>query len=138
VDFLLSQNNLLLLGVALVAALGLAWPGIMRGRSGVRSVPVHEAVQLANQKNAVFIDTRSGDLFKAGHIAQSRHLPVSDFTGKHGALPKDKPLIVVCEHGRNALSAAATLRKLGFAEVYSLEGGLQNWIKAGMPLTRKT
>jgi len=137
VDFLLSQNNYLLLIVALVAALALAWPGILRSRTGVRHVAVHEAVQLVNQKHAVFIDIRSDELYKTGHIAQSRHLPVADFQGKHGALSKDKPLIVVCERGRTSLTAASALRKLGFAEVYSLEGGLQNWAKAGMPLSRK-
>jgi len=137
VDFLLSQNNYLLLIVALVSALALAWPSILRARTGVRHVAVHEAVQLVNQKHAVFIDIRSVDLYKAGHIAQSRHLPVADFNNKRGALPKDKPLIVVCERGRSALNAASSLRKLGFAEVYSLEGGLQNWVKAGMPLSRK-
>jgi len=136
-DFLLSQNNYLFLIVALVAGLALAWPSILRGRTGVRHVAVHEAVQLVNQKNAVFIDIRSADLYKAGHIAQSRHLPVADFQGKRAALPKDKPLIVVCERGRTSLAAAGSLRKLGFAEVYSLEGGLQSWAKAGMPLSRK-
>lgn len=136
-DFLLTQNNLFLLAVAATAALALAWPAIMRGRAGVRSIPVHEAVQLANQKNALFIDIRSADHFKAGHIAQSRHMPVADFAGKHGSLPKDKPLIVVCERGRTSLGAAGQLRKQGFPEVYSLEGGLQSWAQAGMPLTRK-
>jgi len=137
VDFLLSQNNYLFLIIALVSALALAWPSILRGRTGVRHVAIHEAVQLVNQKQAVFIDIRSADFYKAGHIAQSRHLPVADFQGKRAALPKDKPLIVVCERGRNSLAAASTLRKLGFAEVYSLEGGVQNWAKAGLPLSRK-
>jgi len=136
-DFLLSQNNTLLLIVALVSGLALAWPNILRARTGVRHVAVHEAVQLVNQKHAVFIDIRSADLYKAGHIAQARHMPVADFSNKRGALPKDKPLIVVCERGRTSLNAASALRKLGFAEVYSLEGGLQNWAKAGMPLSRK-
>jgi len=137
VDFLLSQNNYLLLLVAVLAALGLAWPTIVRSRTGVRPVPVTEAVQLVNQKNAVFIDIRSDDLFKAGHIAQSRHLPMADFHGKHANLPKNKPLIVVCERGRTSLPAATALKKLGFTEVYSLEGGIQGWAKAGMPIGRK-
>jgi len=138
VDFLLSQNNYLLLIVALVAGLALAWPSILRGRTGVRHVAIHEAVQLVNQKHALFIDIRSADLYKAGHIAQSRHLPVADFNNKRGSLPRDKPIIVVCDRGRTSLAAASALRKLGFAEVYGLEGGLQNWAKAGMPLSRKS
>jgi len=130
VDFLLFQNNYLFVLVALIASL-------VRSRTGVRPVAVAEAVQMVNQKNALFIDIRSDDLYKAGHIAQSRHLPMADFHGKRAALPKDKPLIVVCERGRTSLPAARALRKLGFSEVYSLEGGLQGWDKAGMPIRRK-
>jgi len=137
VDFLLAQNNFLLVIVALIAALALAWPTLVRSRTGVRPVTVTQAVQMVNQNHALFIDIRSDDLYKAGHIAQSRHLPMADFHGKRAALPKDKPLIVVCERGRTSLPAARALKKLGFAEVYSLEGGLQGWDKAGMPISRK-
>lgn len=135
-DFLLSENNLLILTVAITSIIALALPSILKGKT--KTLSVNQAVQLINQQNGLFVDIRAADQFKAASIAQSRSLPSADIATKHNSLPKDRPLIVVCERGRNALSAAGKLRKLGFENVFSLEGGLQAWTQAGMPLSRKS
>ena len=51
-------------------------------------------------------------------------------------LKKDRPVLVVCDQGRSAGPAAATLRAAGFAEVYVLAGGLAAWREAGLPLKK--
>ena len=135
-DFLLSQNNLLLIIVAITAIVALALPTILKGKS--KALNVTKAVQVVNQHDGVFVDIRPADQFKAASIAQSRNLPSADIATRHNSLPKDKPLIVVCERGRNASAAAAQLRKLGYDNVFSLEGGIQAWTQAGMPVRRKS
>ncbi|TCT11236.1 rhodanese-like domain-containing protein [Paralcaligenes ureilyticus] len=135
-DFLLSQNNLYILIIALVSGGMLLWPNLRKshGSSGV-SVP--EAVQLANQKQAVFIDVRSAEQFKTGSIPQARNLPAADIQEKLASLPKNKPIIVVCDQGRDSARVAATLRKQGMADVFSLDGGVRNWASGGLPLSKK-
>ncbi len=49
---------------------------------------------------------------------------------------KTKPIIVVCARGNRSAAAAAQLRKLGFAEVLSLRGGIAAWQQANMPLEK--
>lgn len=136
VDFLLSQNNLLILTVAVTAVIALVLPSILKGKT--KTLSVNQAVQLINQQNGLFVDVRAADLFKAASIAQSRSLPTADIATRHNSLPKDRPLIVVCERGRNSIAAASKLRKLGFDNVFSLDGGIQAWAQAGMPLSRKS
>ncbi|MBB5214764.1 rhodanese-like domain-containing protein [Parapusillimonas granuli] len=134
-DFFLDQNNLILVFIAIAAAVMLALPSLLKG--GSKAVGVHEAVKLANDQQGVFIDVRSAEAFKLGSIPQARNMPTADIPAKHATLPKDKPLIIVCDQGRESVRAAATLRKEGHAGAVSLEGGLRAWLQAGLPLTKK-
>jgi len=136
VDFFLSQNNLLLLGVAVVSGLALAWPLIQSKRAG-SSITCTEAVQLMNHQHAILIDIRPSEIFAAGHIPQARSIPATDIEKKAANLPKNKPLIVVCDFGRTAGGAAVRLRALGFTQVNVLGGGMRAWSTAGLPLTTK-
>jgi rhodanese-related sulfurtransferase len=134
VDFFSNQTNLLLLAVALGSALALTWPMILRSRAGA-AISSAQAVQMMNHQHAVLVDVRSSADFNAGHVPQARNVPLGDFEKKAAALPKNKPIIVICDVGRSALGAATRLRKLGFTEVVTLDGGLKAWLTAGLPVT---
>jgi len=136
VDFFLSQNNLLLIGIALVSGLALAWPMIQSKRAGA-SITCTQAVQLMNHQHAILIDIRPSEVFSAGHIPQARSIPATEIEKKAANLPKNKPVIVVCDFGRTAGSAAVKLRALGFTQVSVLGGGMRAWSTAGLPLTTK-
>ncbi len=133
-DFFSNQTNLLLLAVALGSALALTWPMILRSRAGA-AISSAQAVQMMNHQHAVLVDVRSSADFNAGHVPQARNVPLGDFEKKAAALPKNKPIIVICDVGRSALGAATRLRKLGFTEVVTLDGGLKAWLTAGLPVT---
>jgi len=113
----------------------LLWPSLGK-RRGSNPVSATEAVQLANRQQGVFIDVRSPEQYKAGTIAQARNVPAAEIEAKLDTLPKNKPLIVFCDQGREAIRAAAALRKHGL-EAVSLEGGLRAWSQAGLPLSKK-
>ena len=133
-DFFFSQNNLLLLVVALGSGLALAWPMIQRSRAGA-AISSTQAVQMMNHQHAVLVDVRTTEAFNAGHVHQARSVPLGDLEKKAGALPKNKPLIVICDVGRTAIGAATRLRAQGFTDVVTLEGGLKAWLTAGLPVT---
>lgn len=134
-QFLLDKNNIFIVGVAVVAGIMLAIPSLRKGRNGGVSPTV--ATQMINQQQAVWVDVRPAEQFQAGHIAQARSVPLDDLDKKATALPKNKPLVVVCDNGRDSARAAAKLKTLGFAEVVSLEGGMRAWSAANLPVTQK-
>lgn len=134
-DFILSQNNLLILAIAVLAGIMLLIPSFFKGRAG-RAVSSAEAVQMVNQKDAILIDLRSADQFKAGAIAQSRNIPAADLDAKASSLPKDKPVILVCDTGRSAPRSVAVLRKHGINEAYTLQGGIQGWLQSSLPVKK--
>ncbi|HLT98435.1 MAG TPA: rhodanese-like domain-containing protein [Burkholderiaceae bacterium] len=134
-DFFSDQTNLLLIIVAITAAVALAMPSFLQ--RGARQIGVNDAIKLTNNREGVFLDVRSAEHFKAGHIPQSRNVPAADVSNKLGGLPKEKPIVVVCERGRTSVGVVNTLKSNGFQDVYTLQGGLAAWVEAGMPLAKK-
>lgn len=135
-SFLLE--NIFLIAIAVVAAAMLAWPALGRVRGGSSGVDTLVATQMVNQQHAVFIDVRSAEEYAQGHIAQARSVPLDQIDGRAAsALPKNKPLIVVCATGRSAGRAVTQLQGKGFQNVVTLNGGMQGWLQAGLPVTTR-
>jgi len=134
-QFLISPNNLIIVAVAVFALIMLAMPNMNRARAG--SVNSGAAIQIVNRQQGVWLDVRTTEQYQAGHIAQARHVPAAEIDQKVASLPKNKPLIVVCETSREAAKVAAKLRTQGFTEVHTLEGGMRAWSQASLPTTKK-
>ena len=135
-QFLVAKENIFIVAVALVSGIMLAVPALRKGRGG-KGLSTAEAIQLVNQRQGVWVDVRPSEQFRAGHIAQARSLPAAEVEQKASSLPKNKPLLLVCETGRDSSRIAARLRTQGFAEVSILEGGMRAWSSAGLPVTQK-
>jgi len=136
VDFLLQQNNILILIIAVVSGAMLIMQTARRGKGGTQ-LSVQDAIQLANRQHGIFVDIRSADQFKNGSVPQARNIPGDELEAKAGTLPKNKPIILVCDTGTRTAAAAGTLRKLGFEQVFSMQGGLRSWTQEGLPLSKK-
>lgn len=134
-DFLTDTNNLLILVVAVMSGVMLLFPNL--SKRGSNLINANEVVQQINQRQAILIDIRKAESYKAGHIPQARNIPAEDLISKTEKIAKDKPIIVVCDTGRNAQRSVADLRKQGFTDVSVLEGGLVAWAQAGLP-TKKS
>ncbi|MFT0532714.1 rhodanese-like domain-containing protein [Castellaniella hirudinis] len=134
-DFLLSENNLWILLIALASGAMLMWPNLGRGRS-VPRLAVADAVQQVNREQGLFIDIRPADQFKTGHIPQARNITLDTLESHLGTLPQDKPIVLVDARGRDSARALTQLRKHGFKQVSCLDGGLAAWAEGGMPLKK--
>lgn len=86
----------------------------------------------------VLLDVREKELFDAGHIAGAVHLPRGQLELRVNEMLPDPTarILTCCEYGRISTLAAATLRTLGFRRAVALDGGMQAWRDAGLPLTR--
>ena len=126
-------ENWLLIAVAFVSGGMLVWP-LVRGGGGAGAVGASEAVRMMNREKALLIDVSEPREFDAGHAAQARNVPVGQLeTSKELPSNKALPLVVLCPTGARAGRAAATLRKLGYANVRALAGGMAAWREAGLP-----
>ncbi len=116
----------------------LAFPNLFGKMSGASDVDVTQAVQLINHENALVLDVREHNEYNAGHIANSRHIPLGQLKDSIKLLDKyrDQTVVVSCRSGNRSASACAILRKEGFSRVHNLAGGIVAWQKAQMPTAK--
>jgi rhodanese-related sulfurtransferase len=135
VDFV--QNNLLLFAVAFASGAMLLWP-LVRRSSGGPWVSAAQATQLINREDALVLDVRDVGEYGAGHILGAKNLPLARVESGAGdvAKKKDATLIVYCDSGDRSGKAAGMLKKLGYAKVVNLSGGLGAWKQAGLPVEK--
>lgn len=95
-----------------------------------------QAVQLFNREDALALDVRGETEFRAGHILNAIHLPVSEVSKGVGKLGKDlaRPIIVYCETGPRSAIAAKDLKRAGFEKVFRLQGGIAAWRSENLPV----
>jgi rhodanese-related sulfurtransferase len=128
-------ENIWLIALALVSGGALLWPSLaQRGAS----VSLLQATQLINQGKTVIVDVREPAEFAAAHLRDAKNIPLKEMPKRVGELDKfkSKTVIVVCQSGAQSGRAVSQLRKAGFTEVYSLQGGLAAWQAQGLPTVK--
>jgi rhodanese-related sulfurtransferase len=136
-NFLTQIDNLALIALLLVSGAALFLPSLSTLISGKGLSPT-EATIWMNRRKAAVLDLRSLEAFKAGHLPGAKHAPPNEITTKINNLKLDRknPLILVCETGMSSRKAIAEVEKLGFVEVGALDGGVQAWQAAALPLVK--
>ena len=89
---------------------------------------------IASRKDLLVVDLREPAELKEGYIEGSELIPVSALSRGTKSLPSDRPLLLVCAIGGRSYGVGRYFSLKGYPEIYSLEGGIANWKKAGLPL----
>lgn len=93
------------------------------------------AAQVAQRVGEVFLlDVRGATEFREAHLPNAWHIPLGELTSRLGELPRSQPIVVYCGSGARSQIAASLLQKHGLVEVANMEGGLDAWKQAGLPL----
>lgn len=95
------------------------------------------AVQLAERLRAreiVLVDIREADEFAREHIDGSISLPLSRLEASHVALRGDTSVAFTCRTGMRTGSNCDRLAAHAGSPGFVLEGGLDAWKKAGLPV----
>ncbi|GAB5098281.1 rhodanese-like domain-containing protein [Caballeronia sp. LP006] len=135
--FFTDYTNLALIAIALISGALLLWPVLMRrGRGGISAA---EAVTLINRRNAVVVDLRPASEFAQGHLPSARNIEQTELQAKIGQIAKNKgnPVVLVCQTGQQSQRASRAVSEAGYAEVHVLQGGVDAWQKAGMPVVKQ-
>lgn len=101
----------------------------------IAKIAPHEAHE---QKDALWLDVRTGPEFTAIHIEGSLLHPLhtlnSETVKKHQT--DNRACIVVCRTGNRAGQAVEKLAEAGLENLHVLDGGIEAWDKAGLPVNR--
>lgn len=130
--------------------LGLAACDTKTSDRDLRPVSAPEAVNLAVPRsdgafgamtNPIWIDPRVKEAYEAAHIAGAVSIPFGSGMFEDMAretLDGRKPILVYGDGFQDILADAASKRliQLGYKEVYTLRGGLQQWEADGYEVVR--
>lgn len=90
--------------------------------------------KIAATPNPQIIDVRTPEEFSSDHIDKAVNIDWlgDNFVASTKKLNKTKPIFVYCKSGARSQSAAQKLEKLGFTNIYQLQGGILKWDAAGL------
>lgn len=96
-----------------------------------------KAMLMARQQNTpgsefTLLDCRLPEEFQLARINGSVLIPLQELEKRTDELEgddgeKDRPIVVLCHHGRRSLRATGALRAMGFTNVRSMAGGIDLW-----------
>ena len=86
-----------------------------------------------DSSSAQIIDVRTPVEFADDHLNNAQNIDYNSdkFEEMAKKLDASKPTFVYCAGGKRSADAAAILVKLGFKDVYDLDGGFRAWNKEG-------
>lgn len=100
--------------------------------NAVKTVSPSKAAALMRE-GAVLVDIREADEHTRERIPGARHHALSFLDMQHPARPGDAILIFHCRSGARTLANADRLASAD-CETYVLDGGIDAWKKAGLPI----
>ena len=137
-------ENILLISIAFISGGLLVWP-LLTKNIGLKKLGTAEATTMLNRQNGILVDLREDDDLSGGVIPQAERIPSSILLEKREGFDKhkkkfqdkknqNKPIILI----GNKISTVSVVGKLlkdnGFEEVFCLDGGIESWIEAGLPV----
>ena len=137
-------ENILLISIAFISGGLLVWP-LLTKNIGLKKLGTVEATTMLNRQNGILVDLRENDDLSGGVIPQAERIPSSILLKKREGFDKhkkkfqdkknqNKPIILM----GNKISTVSVVGKLlkdnGFEEVFCLDGGIESWIEAGLPV----
>lgn len=132
------KHNIIFIGLAIGSGFSLLWPMLNRGANGATNINATEAVLLLNRSKPLVLDVRDATEFAAGHMQGAKNIPVAELASRLKEIEKfkDKPVLVHCQKGMRAKTACGILKAQQFTQLNNLQGGLDAWIEAKLPLIK--
>jgi len=106
--------------------------------SPVIHVNAVQAQKLIARTNVVVLDIRTPEEFKSGRIAGATNINFrdTDFEQRIARLDKAKSYLVHCASGGRSTQSLTVFEKHHFQSVFHLDGGINAWQKAGLPVEK--
>lgn len=132
------KHNIIFIVLAIGSGFSLLWPMLNRGANGATNINATEAVLLLNRSKPLVLDVRDATEFAAGHMQGAKNIPVAELASRLKEIEKfkDKPVLVHCQKGIRAKTACGILKAQQFTQLNNLQGGLDAWIEAKLPLVK--
>lgn len=122
--------------VLLISA-GCALSAAAQSSTPVYTVDVEQS-RIMQRHGALLLDVREPDEFAESHAPGSVLIPLGQLQERIAEIGdfRRNPVVIICRSGRRSSQAAGMLAKLGFTALYNVQGGMQAWEQASLPVVR--
>ena len=99
-------------------------------RPQIKELSIHEVkLKQAQKHQFIFIDVREDCEWEQGHLPQAIHIGRGVLERDIHTLGMNKKaeIILYCGGGFRSILAAYNLQKMGYTNVYSMDGGFSGW-----------
>jgi hydroxyacylglutathione hydrolase len=93
-----------------------------------------EAAALEQANGALILDVRNQSERDESHIPGSKHIPLGEVEERLYELSRDRQIITQCGRGVRSQVVATLLQKHNFPHIANMDGGIDGWKRAGLPL----
>ena len=106
------------------------------GSSAATNLGAADFQKKTQEQGVIVLDVRSAGEYYGGHIDGAINIDVEGMTfdGDIAKLDKGKTYAVYCHSGRRSGIAVGKMSDAGFTSLFNLDGGVQVWQSAGLPL----
>lgn len=103
------------------------------------NIKPEEARYFIEAKKPVVMDIRTAEEHAAGYIAPT-HLALDyyapDFKEQLAKLDRNAKYLLYCRSGRRTGATLLIMKDLGFTDIHDIEGGINAWAAAGLPVVK--
>jgi rhodanese-related sulfurtransferase/glyoxylase-like metal-dependent hydrolase (beta-lactamase superfamily II) len=89
---------------------------------------------IASGTEPILVDVRTAEEYAELAIGEYAHIELTDWKRFGDVLDPDMPVLFVCNSAYRSSMAVGLAERLGFKDVGSLEGGIDAWLDAGLPV----
>jgi rhodanese-related sulfurtransferase len=82
---------------------------------------------LARGQAVLLVDVRQPWEYQLVHLDGARLIPLGELPAHVDELDPAGPIVIYCHHGIRSFDAMLFLRRVGFPDVKSLQGGIDRW-----------
>ena len=104
-------------------------------RSAVTTGPHELSGALDRREPVVVVDVRLPSDFARSHVPGAINIPQANLGERLSELPseRDASIVMVCGIGKFSKYTTLYLKSLGYRNVRSMKGGINEWVRKGLP-----
>jgi len=105
-------------------------------RAQVMSVTLEQARAEQQAGQALLVDIREPDEHATGVAPGARLLPMRQLPRRLAELPRDQPVLLICNTQNRSRATLDALRAQGWTNLRYVHGGMSEWVRRGWPTVK--
>ncbi len=132
-----NTSLIFIIGIAAVLLVVALIVILLNGQDKPTTLPATISVSDAAERfaaGAYLLDVREQSEWNEAHINGAVLIPLAQLSTLLAEIPADRDVLIICRSGNRSAQARDELRAAGYPNTTSIDGGMNAWISAGLPV----